>query len=286
MKDQLYTWANKFSIFYNHTESHHLLIQCVRPFITQNAKQLLEYAVFISSIRGEHITVVFKTTTDDTLLEKKFLKKIRRFLSTNPSSTKPVDIPFAGFFMDYPNNSLWLNLNNHAPRAYQKKQYQLIEQSLSNALMEVFGNDEINSDNIDAFLIYMHLATIKSTHASIAVAAKIASELYLHYDSHFKHTLQETISEFNDINLSFSNNKDQIADIILDLWRTEDFDPELKWMTFWTIDCRRFLQGKDFVESFVEISGLIYDHVGISDTSLRYLFTTNLLDLLSKSIGR
>jgi len=279
------------SIFYSRSAWHDLIASAIKPFIynEQNKNTDMTYYIYLCTNQGEHVTVVLQRDKENKL-EQKFIKYIEKFISKNKSTTKAIEYPLPGFFMDYPNNSVWADIDNlytFSPIECPSN----IRYNLSQILIDALGDSEIETETIYTFLIYMQLGIIKSAYPAIKTARNGAIILlkYLSENEYIKQevTIESQEYDYEDIKLSFENNKEILLEIIDDIWNAEGYQAELKWVELWVNSCRQIFKNSDLNKSFIYLNDLVHDHIGLGNKNLPGLSSKLILSSfiqLSKSL--
>lgn len=253
------------SVFYNRLSWHNLIKHVISPFIRREYchGNLISSSIYLSAVQGDHITIVLIPSDTETQIEQRFSIAAEQFLFENPSHTDPIEYPLKGFFMDYPNNSVWCKL--FAFNSMNHLTPENMDQHISEAIMKVFENGETDMESIYTFIIYMRLGIIKAAYPDLRQArievgklAQYAEENIVNYSEEGKDL--ESIMQLG------RHNTGVMTDIITDIWEEVDFDRELTWMKSWIEICKRCLGNKRFQDVFNSISIQICNQVGLKSS--------------------
>ena len=261
------------SVFYNRSLLHHLIIEVIRPFIAfeKDRNTIENWCVYLSNVQGDHISLFIRSANSDQL-QKKFSERTQKFLDANPSSKNIVKYPLAGFFMDYPNNSIQVNnvrLFPYSPGNNKENR----EQAISQAIVDALGNDLINTANIYTFLIYMLLGIIKTVYPAISKARDKVADLLQYVNNPYgtEENSQSILPEDHAVLIQLmENNKKVFPEIIYHVW-DENADPELTWLYEWIHACRNFIAVHNFNQNFFLLSRMICRHLGLGDKTISSL---------------
>jgi hypothetical protein len=156
-----------------------------------------------------------------------------------------------------------------------------VKLQLSLAFASAIGNDEADYEDKYTFLIYIHLGIIKATGSSIKKARAIVSDLLIYIGQHANARDEK---DYGDIKLLFENNTDILLEIVKEIWDTDTFSKELKWMETWLDYCKYFLKDSAFNESFIQISKLAYDQTGLNNKSSFVKYLLSAFNQVAKNI--
>jgi len=156
-----------------------------------------------------------------------------------------------------------------------------IRKSLSGAFIEALGDEVAEMESIYTFLIYIQLAIFKAAYPSIKQAGRKAKGLLIYLNQQVNEI--EDRGEYDDLKLMFENNRDVLLEIMGDIWNSGIYGLELNWLNTWIIDCRRFLEGRDFDKSFLYLSKMAYQEAGVENKSPSSKFLVSAFIQLIKS---
>lgn len=253
------------SIFYNQVGWHELLSGFISPYIQQNQNNILHWHLSLSTYRGEHVTLIIEPKQNNAQLEEDFKKKADDFLTNFPSPMKVIEYPLNGFFMDYHSNTVEYNIDVPYSTAYNPGML-AVKQQLSAIILHALGGQEIDTESIFSFIVYLQLGIIKAGFTSAKTARVNTLKLVLHLttqddgDSNDKGSEEET-QRFIDL---FEYNKDIFVEIVEDIWNKEKYDAELNWMEQWESACKEYLQNSEFHIAFMLLSQIAYEQVGLN----------------------
>ncbi len=271
------------SVFYNQEWWHELLAKVITPFIESERAGLTYWHVSFSTYRGEHIIVAFDPENSNAeVIRNKFLAQVGSYLSNFPSAIKEINYPFDGIFMDYPNNSIELDIDTHINLA--DNSMNAVRRKFSEILLKVGSNRVMDMESIFTFIIYLQLGIIKAAYSNSKRARMASLKLLLFLNTHDGGATDANMTEASN-NLPFLQifvvNKDLICEIVEDIWSGREQDTELKWMENWESICRNFFGGMEFYEAFVLLSRMCYEHLGLYGGYIQNIASRQLLKIFN-----
>jgi hypothetical protein len=273
------------SIFYNQEWWHKLLADVIKPFIESERGELKYWYVSLNTNRGEHITVAFDAESSNAeVIKNKFLTQVNAYLSNSPSAIKEINYPLEGIFMDYPNNSIELDIDT--PINLSDNSMIAVRQQFSEIVLEVGSSRVMDIESIFAFIIYLQLGIIKAGYSNSKRARMASLKLLL-----FLNTQEGGATDANSTEASnnipfiqiFDVNKDLIGEIVEDIWRGGEQDADLKWMENWELICRQFSAGREFHEAFVLLSRICYEQLGLYGGNIQNIASKQLLKIFNQA---
>jgi hypothetical protein len=276
----------KVSIFYNQEQWHELLAKVINPFIETERGELTYWYISLDTNRGEHITVALDPENKNAdVIKNKFLTQAGSYLSNSPSAINEVNYPLDGIFMDYPNNSIELDIDT--PINLADKSIIAVRRQFSEILLEVGSSRVMDMESIFTFIIYLQLGIMKAGHSNSKRARMASLKLLLFLNTNEGGAVDANITEAsNDIPFIqiFEGNKDLIGEIVEDIWSGREQDADLKWMENWELICRQFIAGKEFHEAFVLLSRICYEHLGLYGGNTQNIASRQLLKIFNQAI--
>jgi hypothetical protein len=274
------------SIFYNRSLWHLLLKDAIESFINKRNDIIKSFRLFVCTHQGDHITIIIEPVRISQLLqlEKDFLSNINNYITQHQSITNLLEYPLPSFFMDYPNNSVWLDIDKHL--VLSEEPQKIAQEQISEAIIGAFEEIEFSIENTYTFLIYMQLSIIRAIFIDIKEAHEKSIELLnsLAKQEKVKENNEITIDKgynYEEIKLSIENNEEALLEIIKDIWST-NYGLELKWLATWISYCKSIVNKSNFELFFINLTDLIYDHVGLRNTNLAFLSTKIILNSFNK----
>lgn len=270
------------SIYYNRSSCHDLITNVIKPFIRQEQGNLETYFIYLGTSQGDHLTFAAKPM-DNNNFQQRFSILIEQFLLASPSASKVIEYPLQSFFMDYPNNSFLFNKNKLIGHSQNNIVSDLIKHQISKSIIDVFGNEEIDNESIYTFIIYMQLGIIRAANSTIkqAHASSIHIKNYLENQEDLeKNEMEiETIEyDHEDFKLLFDSNKEMLVEIIEQIWTDTNYSSELTWLETWVLNCKQSINEFGVAQSFVTLSELICEHVGLNGKKLPHLSSKLVLN--------
>ncbi|MBB6503022.1 hypothetical protein [Pedobacter cryoconitis] len=254
------------SIFYNSANWHVLLELLIKPFLNQN-HLIKSFHIYLSTFRGDHIKLVIISLSNKTNIEETLSDLVRGFLLSHPSQEINIIYPLPGFFLNYSNNSFIIEqkLFNSYPVEITEYGYDM-RCEISKALAKVFGSEIIDIDEIFTFITYMQIAIIKSMYEDLNIA-KIKIKSLINYLIDNNRMINHSVEGINITeNLSYRDiflyNQQDLSEIIKDVWDENEYDNSLKWIIDWEESCRSLISENDINNKFMQLTRLIYEHVG------------------------
>ncbi|HTH83007.1 MAG TPA: hypothetical protein VL490_08735 [Mucilaginibacter sp.] len=255
-----------FTVFYTLPEWRNIITYAIKPFLQteQLEGNLACYYVYLYPEPTQHITIVLYPSRDHYTLENKFVEQIGNFLSKNQSPTD-IQHQLDNNLMNYSNNSIGIDIEKPIRIAISDDKLQHTRHCISQVLISVLEKNEAEIETIYTVLIYLQLGIIKAINPTIKKARTKAVEL-LSYVESVDSTTKETVGKqvYDDIKLWFENDMDSFTEIIEDIWNTDEYNDDLKWLETWIVHCKQFIKDNDFNESFMILSKLINKHIGFN----------------------
>jgi hypothetical protein len=254
----------KIFIFYDKSSWHTLLTGLIKSFLHQENIHIHNYSVYLSIYRGDHVIIVIEPVTNKQKLLHKFTLSATQFLKEKPSVCKKTKYPIKDFFMDYPTNTVFSDIENPVLKEINKKNIEDIEGHFSDTLISALSTEEIDVEVICTFLIYIQAGIIKALYPQINNAVKNIVELLQEIELYWIKSDEKTATEYHDAlnyHSLFENNDSIILEIIDDVWKVAT--PELDWLNKWVSVCQLYLHKNDFKDSFIFFSNIAFKHSGL-----------------------
>jgi len=259
------------SIFYYRNSWQELNNMALKPFIYDVAVNglIIHYNIFLKNNQGDHITIQLDTMAEEKL-QQQFLNDIGGFIKQNPSMTKPVKYPVNSLFMPYENNTIAFNIDEIPPSG--NEDIIKLRAIISQQIMDILLADKVDNESILTFITYLQLGCIKAAYPEIQTSTHNILQLLEDVCS----LLPATHSKLQYLQLDelLEGNETIFNSIIEDIWQEPPYFSEMEWLNVWIKTCESYLQEKTILaESFILISKLIYEHLGLAYENLLYLFT-------------
>lgn len=274
------------SVFYNQEQWQELMANMIKPFIESERGDLMHWYVSLNTSRGEHITVAFDP--ENSTSKAKFLPLASSYLSLSPSAIKEISYPLDGLFMDYPNNSIQLDIDMHINQG--DKSIASLRRKFSEILLVIGSSWEMDMESIFTFIVYLQLGIIKAGYDNSKRARMAGLKLLLFLNTQDGGgATDETMTE-NPNNMPFIRifdiNKNLIGEIIEDIWSGREQDQELQWMEEWEAACHPFFADREFHQAFVLLSRVCYEQLGLYGGNIQNLASRQLLKIFIPAIKR
>jgi len=268
MGDVKYKWMI-VSVFYRKQNWHKLL------FYFSKYKIRLElsldcFYIFLSEDRGEHVTFCLKFHHYEQKIEEVFFNDLQRFLTAEKSSDLLYSYPLNDIFENYPNNSYLIHHGYFSSiNSFSEKQTSKIRSFISEIISTVFVNEKIEVESIYTFLIYLQFSALKSVFSDIDRALntlkKILKQLLkTEVDVDKTENGSSYKDEMESIINMFINNQDILIEIFEEIWLVRKGNSNLKWIKKWELLCVDFVRFKQFKTGFIQLNGLVFEHLGLS----------------------
>ena len=278
------------SIYYGRANWQNLL-RFIHPYLLKAKRYgiLDDYYVQFSRHRGDHIRLITKSSTEQGYTNSQGIlyKVISKFIHNNPSENKAQIFPVKGFFMDYPNNSVWINHNrvHNQENAAQSKEQIGMQMQISAAFIAAFEQEEMTLENICTFVVYLQLGMLKAFNPTIQQASMAATEL-LNWEKKQSTSADDDRIDQTDAGDFFQQmleeNHSSLVDIILETWELEGLTNPLQWTKTWEKACGKFIGNSDYPNGFFDICGMIYGQINfISVLSLPLISLKLIAKILS-----
>ncbi len=271
------------SIYYNRSSWHDLITNVIQPFIRQEQDNLEAYYFYFGTSQGDHVTFAARPQDNTDNFQKRFSILLEQFLLSRPSASKVISYPLQSFFMDYPNNSFHFNKNKLIAYSENTIVSDLIKHHISKSIIDAFGSEEVDNESIYTFIIYMQLGIIRAANSTFkqALESSIQIENYLKNQEVWENNEieRETIEyDQEDFKLLFDNNKEMLVEIIGQIWAETNYSSELSWLETWEFNCKQSINEFGFERSFVLLTELICEHLGLNGKKLPYLSSKLILN--------
>ncbi|RYY36116.1 MAG: hypothetical protein EOP46_07635 [Sphingobacteriaceae bacterium] len=265
MNDKLNPQWVRGSIFYDREQWGKLLGEAIFPFIDSEKELINTYYVHLEVSPRDHIKLTMKSTEPgNTELESRFLDYMDQYLLDNPSEAVHTQHNF------YPNNTAWVNQYNESDfyLADDERGFDYIREKIADALRQL-AVDTIDTSSMYTFIFYLQLGLLKANYTDVnqlkAEIDLITTSLKAQYKDPSKFinaTTNKVGKQF------FTSNKEILIEIIDDIWGELHYNPDLQWLGEWIEACKYFIKDANFTASFILISRLVYDSLGLMNNKL------------------
>jgi hypothetical protein len=255
-------------IFYNQSDWHYLLEKLSSSIIKDVRYNLDDFRIYLSCNRGDHINIVFQLDKNNMYGVSFLEKSIRRYLHEKPSLDKKLDMPpVTKLFMDYHNNSFWIEEQD--AMGYLSDSLKDIKHELSKCILDALRDDEVDTGSLLSLIIYLQVGFINSFFTEIEVANRLLiatlSKIFIKESdvvqlSEENRMARETVCFASSLEVP----REIIVEIIFSIWNQNEFSEDIRWMKTWNKACRAFAKDKDFQRSYLEIVSIINKHLGLT----------------------
>ncbi|MDB5119778.1 MAG: hypothetical protein JWN56_996 [Sphingobacteriales bacterium] len=274
------------SIFYNQESWHELMTMLIKPFIEREQSSFKHWSIYLSTNRGEHITILIEPKkSSNKTHEERFLAQAELFLTESPSAIKVIEYPLTSVFQDFASNSIELNVDNLLVNSTGDDRLILAKQQLSEIIIDVLADQEIDIESIFTFLIYLQLGIIKAgfTNTKRARVNTLKLLLFLNTQENNSGDLDApTIQENQQFVELFEYNKNTFVEIVEDIWNKDKYDDDLEWMKKWESISTSFLNETDFHQVFISLSKIAYDHLGLNGSKIQNSSSKQVLKIFNQ----
>jgi hypothetical protein len=167
-----------------------------------------------------------------------------------------------------------------------------IRQYLSRAFVDAIGTNEAEAGDIYMFLVYVHFGAIKAIFPTISKAHKAAVAIKSYLDKQVDEKAVGSALSYDeeDVKLLFEYSKDIIHEIIEDIWNTDSYTVEQKWLEIWMANCSSMFKVDDFNTAFLHVNKEAYLIADLNYKSLPHLSPSVILnyfiELSKRSLNR
>jgi hypothetical protein len=276
------------AIFYSQKQWHVLVRKLIKPLLKELLeKKLVErYYLFAEKKKGEHITIAVVPSLNKDISSNYLTSCINEFLHDYPSDTVTTIFPLKTFFMDFPNNSVYVNHLEEIDLQQELTLHPLkseIRHHVSKAITEVFAEEEISMETLYSFIVYMQLGLAKAVYPDAEQAINAMDKLRNGFPRSFKDENEEDDDpeEFEQsFKRLFEQNKELLNEITLEIW-SKEAEVSLPWLLEWERNCRQINPEISFEEHYFLFSSILYKHLGFPSNTM---LTNSTLNLVCESL--
>jgi hypothetical protein len=238
----------EFRISYGRPSWRFLISQFIRPFFDdlEICKRNIEYRIYVGMNRGDHVKVLLPVSRENDEIIESFGRKIKDFLSLNPSDGSPEQFPVYGIFRKFENNAFVVR-ERKVVRSQLMGMEALLKE-LAGCFCNIFSTDEISGENILSFVIYLKISLLKTVVGNISeVRCFLENKAYTGFRDSTPHSLkadfnQNGLFDWGGLGEMFKTNKGIVEEIFTDIWSVPGYDGELEWLMAWQGKCHSVIQ--------------------------------------------
>lgn len=276
------------TVFYSQKQWHVLVQKLIKPLLKElQEKNLLEkYYLFAEKIKGEHITIAAVPSANTDISNNYLTGCINEFLHDHPSDIVTTIFPLKTFFMDFPNNSVYVN---HSEAINLQQELALhpikseIRHHVSKAIAEAF-DEEISLETLYSFIVYMQLGLARAVYPDAELAINAMEKLKNGFLPSFEDESEEDAEDPEEFKQAFrrlfEQNKELLNEITLEIW-SKEAEVLPPWLLEWEKDCRQMNTQISFGEHYFLVSSILYKHLGFPPNAM---LTNSTLTLICESL--
>lgn len=188
------------SIFYAKNDWHKLIRLLIEPIISNTIFeiQLQYYSIYLSQKQGEHISIFLKLTTSSEYVDLKSLvsSEIASFLVRRPSLDAPLFFDKNDFFMNFPNNTFYFDLEKVPSENFEILEFGQISQirkTISSLIINTLLIDKMDDHRLFSFALYFHIELAKVLFPNQLVAERALNTIFTNAIMRFKSEKQRRL---------------------------------------------------------------------------------------------
>ncbi len=227
------------SIFYSQDAWYELISKGINIWAKKilSKAYVIDFKFCLSTVRGDSIKLILiiKKEKSEKLasISDKFFRK---FLSNN-SSYKPENerLFCSSFFLDYPNNSIYYDLqkilpNNNSSEGNASQEQNHLKNLYIRFLDIISANETNFKEERISFIIQLQIIFLRYCTNSLSEAKKLAFHLFRTYQS-YNHQVQD----LSEVKLLFKEHKKDFKEYFQQFWDTGSFNLESceEWIIEW-----------------------------------------------------
>jgi len=250
------------TVYYRQSNWHSLL-QFIHPHLKRHIKSNVRdwYCIELGNHQGDYVRFVIYSSGNRENLVNLFSEKIKNYLEDHPSDTVEAVYPLRSYFMDYPNNSVWIDHNRSFKFNYAFQNLNGVHMQISKILIIASENEPITFESICTVFVYMQLGIISAFCPHIDEAATMVNALIpIEAPASLPSTnVIEQKDAINDLfEQLFKENIDILMEMVNDVWQRGDSENELLWITDWKNVVKNAVGDSDMHAALFKLSELIY----------------------------
>ena len=265
---------SKICLFYRQADWHILLREAVKPLLQLELMKGIVFSIYFSRFQGDRVVLLLNKPEQSSEIQL-LIRLFRSYIINKPSFTEPIQYPLDGFFMDYPNNSVFTDINDNRKSEKESDETRLLRMRLAESILKFFKIEDIS--DIDTIAICMHLGAISGIYTNLPDAVKMAETISL---SNNRNTAYDNFEHGKVIDSAFEENADEIFCLIHNIWTVNFEKTELEWLTSWVCECRQYFSNSD--KSLIYVTRMVYESLGFEDSRLTECYIKNVMKMLSR----
>lgn len=268
--------VSKLTIFYGQEKWDKLLgSEKIQIYISPSKGNAKKFFLDFSSRQGQNITLGFRS--ENISQSKELIYELKKFLAANPSKPPVVKKICTGFFMDFPNNSVFRGATTNdanGAKLLEPEVYFKIKETVTQLVIRKLAKEEIDEDSVFSFLFSLQVRLTEILFPVFRDAQEKIRSLVNILSNRIKISAQVNVDK--KVATIFDDNIKEFNTVSCLMWR-QPKPKEDAWLLEWEQTCKEIINDDDRSESFfLKVSTLIFEQLNIVD-NYKLLLSIKLL---------
>jgi len=257
------TWLTT-SIYCSRTTWHKVLEEGIKPFLLKN--KYCSYRLEFNYLSGENIRFSLQVPSESAeIIAKKADLYFKNYFLNSKLPNTIIKMPLDGLFLPFPTNTIQYGLYkilNHK----EDFSYNFIAKYISDLMLELLIEDEVNEETIITFALYLHVGFLR---VGLLKNKEIILQFYIEQSKFSNADLDENL-----LNIKVEDNKQILRALYQEIICKDRIEVyrDSPWLEHWIRLLEDSIRDSSFAFSLDKITNLIDRHLGVNDNMKRLLY--------------